>query len=66
MVFKRISYTPQRISKEETWVSFMEMFWKLPQNVQMLVIEKLHGNTKTWCIQHISLIFDISKLTKYK
>jgi hypothetical protein len=66
MVFNKISYTPQKISKEETWVSFMDMFWKLPQNVQTLVIEKLHGNTKTWFIQHKLLILDASKLTKYK
>jgi hypothetical protein len=30
------------------------------------MIEKLHGNMKTWCIQHKSLIIDTSKLTKYK
>jgi hypothetical protein len=45
---------------------FMEFFWELPQNVQVLIIEKLHGNTKTWCIQHKLLIIDASKLTKYR
>ncbi len=40
----------------------MEFFWELPHNVQVLIIEKLHGNTKTWCIQHKSLIIDASKL----
>jgi hypothetical protein len=31
-------YTHQKIPKEETWVSFMEFFWELPQNVQALII----------------------------
>jgi hypothetical protein len=42
----------------------MEKNWELPQNVLMLIIEKLHGNTKTCCIQHLLLIIDASKLTK--
>jgi hypothetical protein len=56
-------YTPQRILKEETWLSFMELFSELPQNVQVIIIEKLHGNTKTWCIQHKSLIINAFELT---
>jgi hypothetical protein len=44
----------------------MESFWELPQNVQMLIIEKIHGNTKTWCIQHKLLIIGACELTKYK
>jgi hypothetical protein len=39
-------YTPQRVPKKETWESFIEIFWELPQNFQALIIEKLHGNTK--------------------
>jgi hypothetical protein len=56
----------QRIPKEETWVSFMEISWELPQNVKVLIIEKIHGNMKTFCIQHKSLIINASKLTKYR
>lgn len=41
-----IEYTPQRVPKEETWVSFMNFFGELPLNVQLLIIGKLHGNTK--------------------
>jgi hypothetical protein len=59
-------YTFQKILKEETWVSFMEIFWELPQNVQALIIGKLHGNMKTWCIQHKSLIMDTLELAKYR
>jgi hypothetical protein len=44
----------------------MTQFWKLPQNVQDLIIKKLHGKTKTWCIQHKMLIIDAYKVTKYK
>ncbi len=43
---------------------FIENFQELPQNVQMLIIEKLYGNMKTWCIQHKLLIIDASKLIK--
>ncbi len=44
----------------------MEQFWELPQNVQELIINKLHGNTKTWCIQHKTLIIDIFEFTKFR
>jgi hypothetical protein len=45
-------YAPQKVPQKKTWVCFIEKFQELPQNVQTLIIEKLHGNTKTWCIQH--------------
>ncbi len=44
----------------------MKKFWELPQNVQTLIIEKVHGNTKRWCIQHKSLVIDSFELTKYR
>jgi hypothetical protein len=44
----------------------MEFFWELLQNVQVIIIEKLHGKMKTWCIQHKSLIINVFELTKYK
>jgi hypothetical protein len=31
-----------------------------------LIIKKIHGGTKVWCIQHRSLIIDVIKLTKYR
>jgi hypothetical protein len=66
MVYKAYIYTPQRVLEEETWASFMEIFCELPFNVQALIIQNLHGNMKTWCIQHKSLIIDAFKLTKYR
>jgi hypothetical protein len=39
----------------------MENVWELPQNVQALIIEKLHGNTKTCCIQDKLLLIDAYK-----
>jgi hypothetical protein len=45
-------YTTQKVPKEKTWTNFKEFFWELPHNVQVLIIEKLNGNTKIWCIQH--------------
>jgi hypothetical protein len=44
----------------------MENFQELPEILQVLIIEKLHGNTKTWCIQHKLLIIDTYELTKYR
>jgi hypothetical protein len=31
-----------------------------------LIIKKLHGRTKMWCIQLWTLIIDITQLTKYR
>jgi hypothetical protein len=56
----------ERVLEKETWVSFMEFFGELPQNVQVLIREKLHGNMKTWCIQHKLLIINAYELTKYR
>jgi hypothetical protein len=44
----------------------MEQFWELSHNVQELIMKKLHGKTKTWCIQHKMLIIDVFKLTKHR
>ncbi len=41
----------------------MKKNWELSENVQMLIIDKLHGNTKTWCNQHKLLIIDPFELT---
>lgn len=56
----------QKVIGEGTWESFMDFFWEMPQNVQELIIDKLHGNTKTWCIQHKTLIIDAFELIKYR
>ncbi len=58
MSIVKYMYTLQKVPKKETWVCFMEKFQELPQNVQALIIEKLHGNTKTWCMQHKSSIIN--------
>ncbi len=39
-------YTPQKLPKKKTWVCFMDFFWQLPQNVQVLIIGKLMGIQK--------------------
>jgi hypothetical protein len=44
----------------------MKIFWELPQNVQVLIVKRLHENTKTWCIQHKLLIINAYELTKYR
>jgi len=36
-------HTFQKVPEKETWVCFMEFFWELTQNVQMLIIEKTMG-----------------------
>jgi hypothetical protein len=56
-------YTPQIVPQKKTQVCFMENFRELPQNVHTLIIEKLRGNMKTWCIQYKSLIIDAFELT---
>jgi hypothetical protein len=43
-------YTPIRVPKLDTWRNFIEKFKTLPQNVQKLIIKKLHGEMKVWCI----------------
>ncbi len=45
---------------------FYGIFWEIPWNVQELIINKLHGNTKTWCIQHKTLIIDAFELINYR
>jgi hypothetical protein len=59
-------YTPKRVPKLKTWGNIIEKFNTLPENVQELIIKKLHGEMKMWCIQPKILIdFDITQLTKY-
>jgi hypothetical protein len=37
----------------------------LLENIQKLIIKKIHGGIEMWCIQHKSLIIDATELTKY-
>jgi hypothetical protein len=51
-------YTPRRVPKFDTWGNFIEKFKNLHENVQELIIKKLHGETKVWCRQLKMLIID--------
>jgi hypothetical protein len=51
--------------KLDKWQTFVEKFKTLPENVQELIIKKLHGGMETWCIQLQTLIIDTTQLTKY-
>ncbi len=42
--------TPRRVPKFDTWGNFVDKFKTLPENVQELIIKKLNGGTKVWCI----------------
>jgi len=44
-------YTPRRNPKLDKWGTFVEKFETLPENVQELIIKKLHGGMEVWCIQ---------------
>jgi hypothetical protein len=66
MLYSKIPLYTSEVLEKETWGNFMDFFWELTQNVQTSIIKKLRENTKTWCIQHKSLIIDASKLTKYR
>jgi len=43
-------YTPRRNPKLDKWRTFVEKFKTLPENVQELIIKKLHGGMEAWCI----------------
>jgi hypothetical protein len=53
-------YTPIRAPKLDTWGNFIEKFKTLHENVQELIIKKLHGGMKAWCIQLKILLIDIA------
>jgi hypothetical protein len=59
-------YTPRNALELDEWGNSKEKFQTLLENIQELIIKKLHGGTKVWCIQHKSLIIDATKLTKYR
>ncbi len=44
----------------------MERFKQLLENVQKLILKKLHRGIKVWHIQHRTLTIDALELTNYK
>jgi hypothetical protein len=44
-------YTPRRSPKLDKWGTFVEKFKTLFENVQELMIKKLHGGMEVWYIQ---------------
>jgi hypothetical protein len=44
-------YRPRRNPKLDKWGTFVEIFKTLSENVHELIIKKLHGGMKMWCIQ---------------
>jgi hypothetical protein len=59
-------YILHKIPRKGTWESFMEQFLGITTNVQELILNKLHGYTKTWRIQIKMFIIDAFKLKKYQ
>jgi hypothetical protein len=59
-------YTPKNALELDEWGHFKKKFKTLLENIKELIITKLHGGTKMWCMQHRSLIIDAIELTKYK
>jgi hypothetical protein len=44
-------YTPRRNSKLDKWGTIVEKFKTSLENVQELIIKKLHEGLEMWCIQ---------------
>jgi hypothetical protein len=44
----------------------VERFKQILENVQKLILKKLHRGTKVWHIQHRTLTIDALELTNYK
>jgi hypothetical protein len=64
--FQKKIFTQRNALEFDEWGNFKYKFKTLPENIQELIIKKIHGGIKVWCIQHRSLIIDVTKLTKYK
>jgi hypothetical protein len=43
-------YTPRRNPELDKWGTFVENFKTLLESVKELIIKKLHGGTKVWCV----------------
>jgi hypothetical protein len=64
--FQNYLYMPRNAPELNEWGNFKEKFRTSPENIQELIIKKIHGGIVVWCIQHRSLIIDATKLTKYR
>lgn len=62
-VFTNYLHTPPSAHEKNDWNEFVGRFDGLPAFAQEL--EKLHNDTKTWCIQHGTLVINTSELTKF-
>ncbi len=44
-------HTPKNKPKLDKWNYFVDKFKSMSKNIQELILKKLHGGTKIWCIQ---------------
>jgi hypothetical protein len=51
--FQNYLHTPRNAPKFNEWGNFKKKFKTLIENIQELIIKKMHGGTKVWCIQHV-------------
>jgi hypothetical protein len=64
--FQKKLYTPRNALELDERGNFKKKFKTLLENIQELIIKKIHCGIEVWCIQPRSLIIDVTKLTKYK
>ncbi len=58
--FQSYLSTPRNALELNEWRNFVREFKTLLENIQELIIKKLHGGTKVWCIQHRTIIIDVT------
>jgi hypothetical protein len=56
--FQNYLYTPKNAPELDEWDNFKEKLKTIFENIQELIIKKIHGGTEVWCIQHRSLIIN--------
>ncbi len=44
-------HTPKNTLELDKWNFFVDKFKSMLKNIQELILKKLHGGTKIWCIQ---------------
>jgi len=49
-------HTPINTPELDKWNCFVDKFKSIPKNIQELILKKLHGGTKIWCIQLCTFI----------
>jgi hypothetical protein len=58
-------YIPKKAPELDTSGNLVGKFKTLLENVQeFIIIKKLHGGTKMWCIQLKTIIIDTTQLNK--